>query len=160
MKLIEPTISISIRDGVVEFTIYDGPSGTPFVELEMTDTNFMKALGRLAHVECQGEVRGLDRVGLYLELATLTFPLGESNLLGDDRKSLAAELATAAAPEGWKPDLYFGSQDSFRYHDGKTYGHTWLRRFVTEKPADERKHFGVIFEEPAKPTKRRRGAKA
>lgn len=53
------------------------------------------------------------------------------------REELAEELAKSHCDEGWKPDLYFRSQNSFRTNNNITTAHTRQYRYVEPGPEFE-----------------------
>ena len=115
-------------DGVV-IEIRDNDAATIFCKIELDAKQFVAALGRLSNVEAKSmEVFNLDRVGKKHEHKKLEFEIPESGY--DGRKEIAIKTAKEKCPEGWIPDLYFGSQDSFFMKDGKEYARCIIRRYI------------------------------
>jgi hypothetical protein len=157
VKLIDPRITMLFSDGGLNIEVHDSTSGTPFLEIQLNQEQACRALSRCGWTECSAEVRGLDRVGLYMEMAPFVFEFDDTNIDYKQKKEIAADFAESIAPEGWKPDRYFGSQGSFFQVDGVKYARTTLRRYVKEKdPEFGLRKFGVTFPEPEPVTTKRK----
>lgn len=131
-KKLEGRISILGDDRGVEITIEDHVSSEPIARVTMTPEMFVRcAMGRLACATCEVEVGELSRIGKKMEVSKFTFPVPDMEY--GKRKETAAKLALTHCPEGWFPDLYFSSQDSFfRTLDGKEMARCTMRRWVDE----------------------------
>lgn len=115
------------KDGAT-LELQDESSSTRFVKIELTKEQILSVLSREAYVHCNIITNGLDRVGKKMTLKTLTFPMPPPSC--DDRNKIACDEATRNCPEGWIPDLYFSSRDSFfRNGEGKEYARTTIRRW-------------------------------
>ena len=120
--------------GKTVIEVVDESSRIQFLELEIDNAEFVKALGRLSNVKCVAAYRALDHVGMVREQKPLVFEMSDDHLYGPARKAVAVTQADEACDEGWKADHYFGSQDSFFPKDGKFYGSTTQYRFVEKVP--------------------------
>lgn len=126
-------ITILCDNDGVRIKIIDDDSRCKFVEVELTTQQFTSALGRLSNVECKStKVHGLENVGKTQQFAPFSFVV-TSHLKSGDRKTRAIELAKKNCPDGWFPDLYFGSKDSFFYEDDELWARTIIRRWVDKQ---------------------------
>lgn len=110
----------------IEIKIQDKNSVAQFLTLRLTYENFAEMMTGLSYVPCVGEVRGLANVGKIRETQPLRIEMPDSNR----NKELASELALQQCPEGWTPDFYFGSQNSFFSNEGKYYASCRIVRWV------------------------------
>lgn len=122
----------------IEFT--DAQSGVKFANAELSLEKFADALTGRGMVECTIDVRGLEKVGKVMHVKSIKFPL--LDLAPDtDKKAAACEEAARICPEGWTPDNYFGSQDSFWQDDGILWAkctiRCWLLPDEQPPPLDE-----------------------
>lgn len=104
----------NIDDAVfVDIEIEDRTSNQKFVTIRMNAEQFvLAALRHVGNCEVEScEVFSLERVGKKLELGKLEFVMPECDYR--KRNEIACKLAMKECPEGWTPDLYFGSKDSF-----------------------------------------------
>jgi len=130
MKIDSRVTILGDCDGVT-ITIKDRTSNTDFVEVKLTPEQFCQAaLGRLMITECEGRVRNLDHVGLKHENKSHEFEIPENLSYGEERKEIVRKLSIETCPEGWQPDNYFESQNSFFKKDGKEYARCTIRRWV------------------------------
>ena len=119
------------KDDRICISIVDEDAAVEFVEAELTLEQYALAITGLGRVECDVEVRGLDKVGKRMELDTLIFPLKiADDDYGTGRKAHATKRAKEACPAGWVPDCYFNSQGSFFQRDGETWARCSIRRWV------------------------------
>ena len=118
------------RDGAA-IEIEDDDAAITFVKLEMSTDQFCSAIGRLSSCETLScKVNGLDRVGKNHECKKFEFLIGDKNTAFDKRKEIAYDIAVKSCPEGWEPDKYFGSQDSFFTKGEELWGRVTIRRWV------------------------------
>lgn len=106
---------------VMQIRIQDALSRSTFVEAIVTMEDFAMAVTGMSHQKIEFEVDGLDKVGRLKETMPLEFPL---------RGNTPKHGAIAACPEGWKPVLYFNSQDSKFTRDGEQWARTTAERWV------------------------------
>lgn len=114
----------------ININIRDDESGIRFLEIEIGYPEFTQAITGLSSIECDFEVRGLDRIGKKLEIADIEFFVSSKGLYGSDRKDIARDAAKANTPDGWVADTYFGSQNSFFSKDDEEWARTTIRRWV------------------------------
>jgi hypothetical protein len=89
----------------VTLEVIDELSGTHFLQLELTHEQLGRVLGSMG-VECEGEVRGLDRVGMKREIERFTIPKVKG--MSYDKKTVRKYLEKNAKPhevDGWKVDV-------------------------------------------------------
>ena len=91
-----------------------------FLNVSLTAEQALMAMSRQGRVDCEFEANHLDKVGKVISHDTIIFEMPEKHNF-KDRESIASKLATEKCPEGWEPDLYFGSKDSFFYKNGKEF---------------------------------------
>lgn len=132
MKLIDPKITVLINADGATIEIYDTPSSTMLIEVKLTNDQLASALSRLSHTPCEASVYGLDKIGKKHENTSFEFEIPEG--LGSANSSALNQLCLkalkAADMEDWKPDSYFGSQDSFFKKEGKNYARAIIRRWI------------------------------
>jgi len=119
------TISASYNDSIV-MTITDKDANTTFLRMVFTREQFINAtMNRLCQTEVgSAYVENLDRVGKQQRHYPLVFEIPESM-----NKESACKIAQEKCPEGWIPDLYFQSQNSFFDKFGKHYAQTIIRKW-------------------------------
>jgi len=116
----------------VEIQLRDKISSTDFATIKVSHTDFLRAMGRLANVPGELEVKALDRVGKKMEYKLFEFQLPKEFKKFGDTKSRreAGELAAKICPKGWMPDTFFSSQSSFFLKDGVGWARATIRRWV------------------------------
>jgi len=131
MKLDNLAITIYVDETGARIEVRDNDAAVRFLDIKMTAAQFTAALGRQGHVECVGEVYGLDRVGMRREQQDFTFKVlsTDKGVYGDDRRDLARRAALVGCPVGWEPQLYFG-QDSFFFKGKELWARTKRYRWV------------------------------
>ena len=116
----------------IEISITDEIANINFVTVSMSFENFMKCLTGLSDIKGAGKVSGLDKVGKIHECELFEFPLAVfAGGSSSSRLDIAIETAERLCPNGWQPDLYFGSQNSFFEKDGVSYARCTIRRWRT-----------------------------
>ena len=129
MKLKDGRITMLVGEDGMKIKIHDNDASITFARIKLTPIQLAQALGRLGYTECEIEVHLLDKVGKKMEHKTIEFELPETNTLFRN-KDMAEKVCVEYCPEGWVPDLYFGSQGSFFTKDGKQYARTTIRRWI------------------------------
>ncbi len=129
MKLRDGRITILSDNEGVDIELRDYGSSIDFVKVRLTSEQFTKALSRLSFTECEVEVFHLDLVGKTQIHKNFEFEMPDGVSFKDEKK-VAEEIVKRDCPEGWEPDLYFGSQNSFFTKDDKKYARTIIRRWV------------------------------
>jgi hypothetical protein len=130
MKLKNASISILINRDYTTIELHDEDAAMTFIEIKLTPEHLSDALSRLAHVPCKAEIIGIDKIGKKMEHKTLEFEIPENSGWGEERRNIASKYAKKACPEGWEPDNYFGSQNSFFSKDEKQFARCIIRRYV------------------------------
>ena len=129
MKLKDPKLTMLIDEKGARIEVTDGPSGIEFLRLSLTPEQLASAMGRIICVKCVANVYGLDKVGLQHENKTLEFGLPDSAIY-DTQKGMACIAAAEACPDGWTPDTYYGSQNSFFTKGEEKWARVTIRRWV------------------------------
>lgn len=131
MKKLKGHITLLVERARTSIAIYDDLSGQLICEVELTPEQLSSALSRLSHTPCDVTIYegAFERLGKTMEVTKLEFEIPEGLSRRENVKELT-DLATLAAPEGWQPDAYFGSQDSFFNKDGKKFARCHIRRWV------------------------------
>jgi len=122
----------------INIEVEDKDAGIRFLSLEVSFVEFSQALTGLGGRPCKIEVHGLEHVGMQIERNTLEFVLPNDFPEYTGTKERAGELAKEICPEGWTPNIYFGSQNSFFRKDGIRYARCQITRWV-EKGIDNEK---------------------
>lgn len=112
-------IDILFNNNGLTINIYDVASGLPIAEIELDSTQTLEALSRQSHTYCNMKTYNLDKIGKKLNIAYLYCKL-PTNVFRD--VEMAVQEVVNNCPEGWEPDLFFNSQDSFM-NDSK--GNRW-----------------------------------
>jgi len=117
------TGGFSVQQDCVFFTLRDKNSGMR-MEMRFSKETFTDVLGGLHGPEFEVEIRGMENWGKKLEVDTLIFEVSSRD------KEEANTIALQKCPKGWKPDNYYGSQNSFFYNEDKLFAKTTIRRWV------------------------------
>jgi len=80
-------------------------------------------------VECEIEVRGLEKIGKKHENKRFEFEIPR-DLASSRNESELQKLAQSLLKDGWIAERYFSSQDSFFKKDGVQYARCTIRRWV------------------------------
>lgn len=133
---IKGNISILIGREVTRIEIKDSDAATHFLEIQLNPDQLARILSRESRVECEMDVRGLDRIGKKHENESFVFEIPEEinaisrhhnrDLYNKNLKDHAQTLLS----DGWIADGYFGSQGSFFEKDGKKWARTTIRRWI------------------------------
>jgi len=128
MKL-EGRISVLInRDGTT-IEVEDENANARFLKITLTPEQLSAALSRQMAVECEIEVRGLEKIGKKHENKRFEFEIPSD--LASSRNDLELQkLAQSLLNDGWIAEGYFSSQDSFFKKDGVQYARCTIRRWV------------------------------
>jgi len=127
MKIDAQISIIASYDNCIWIKIHDKASSATFVELELTNEQFVNAaMNRLGNTEVKSaEVHRLERVGKTLEHKPLEFPVINWHDVDEARR-----LVKDFCPKGWIPDMGFESQYSFFEKNGTHHARTTIRRWV------------------------------
>lgn len=138
MKLKDGRITILIDQMVTRIELYDSDSGLTFAEIKLTPEQLSTALSRLSMTPCEITlVDNMDLVGKKLEVKTHSFVLPFNPSMPSWEKYSDEELYDLAVkslgdnPDGWIPDKYFSSQNTFFTNsDGVKMCRVNIRRWV------------------------------
>lgn len=131
MKL-DGQISIRIEREHTTIEVRDDNACTTFLEITLTPEQLSSALSRLSNTDCKIELRNVDRVGKTHENKTFEFPIKYTDSQNDLELSCNEELFLKGMYE-WKPDHYYGSQNSkFRKGEEK-WARVTIRRWTDNK---------------------------
>jgi hypothetical protein len=119
------------RDKNIKIEIEDADANTLLARVKLDAETFCEAtLANLASIKCLIDVGDINKIGKKMMMDELRFNLPDTASYGNMRE-IAEKLAIEKCPEGWEPDLYFGSKDSFSYtKDGKTVAKCIIRKWV------------------------------
>jgi hypothetical protein len=115
--------------------VKDTSSNTTFLRINLDPIQFTQALGRLACVDCDLDVYGVDRIGKKHEHKKYEFQLPDDydtyvkSERYEELSSYCQELLDVEG-EGYICDRYFGSKDSFFVRDNLKWGRITIRRYV------------------------------
>src|SRR6056297_3134882 len=105
-------ISILVSDDRTTIEVKDGDAAITFLKVELTPDQLSQCLSRLVNVKCENAiVCDLDKIGKKHTNKKLEFKMPSESMYKD--VDTATKLAKKNCPDGWEPDLYFGSQESF-----------------------------------------------
>lgn len=100
----------------VRIRIEDGNSGINFIEIALTLEDFANAVTGMGYVECQFEVRGLDKIGKRREVKTEVVKTKSYNVSKEEKLDLLKPFEV----DGW-----IGSLDDLgNYHNRKDDGYS------------------------------------
>ena len=122
-------ITLLFNEDGLNIEVHDDDAVITFLEIQLNQKQTCQALSRLSYTECQEvEVRNLDHVGKIRERQGFIFEMPKSDW--NTRQEIAANKALELCPEGWIPDIYFGSQDSFFAENNVEYARTSMSRWI------------------------------
>lgn len=122
------TFLVSEAGATIEF--YDADACVAFAKATITPDQLCQAMSRLMHTSCKIEVRDLDKIGKTMESKEFVFEMPSDAMYKSEQREIAAKLAKKACPEGWIPDTYFNSQNSFFTNASKHMARCIIRRWV------------------------------
>jgi len=128
MKL-KGQITFLINRESTTIEVHDDDACTTFVSITLTPEQLSAILSRQSMVECELDVRGIEKVGKKHECRNFEFEVTYSK----DDKDLSVACEEALFKEGlyeWVSDNYYHSQNTFFKKDGKQYARTTIRRWV------------------------------
>lgn len=139
-KTLEGGLSITYhRDhkdmSVITLRIEDADANAIIAEIKLSAEEFCKcALGNLHSLKCNVDVFDLDNIGKQHINETMEFPIPkEATAYGERNGQMLKDLADEACPDGWTPDYYFNSQNSFTRRDGQDYARCTIRTWVDKE---------------------------
>lgn len=133
MKQLKGKISLRFdRDRGMTIELEDVNSRIEFLEIAVSKEDVAAVMSNLACVDCEFKLRAEELVGKYHHHKRFEFEMPDGATY-DNRKQLAYDAAKRVCPEGWKPDNYFSSQDSFFTKNGKEFARCIIRCY-TDSP--------------------------
>lgn len=130
MELSNASFSLLVNNDHVTLEVRDNASCVTFLRAKFTPEQFCRMLSRESRVEGNVTVHGLDIIGLKHECKKHEFALPEGLSRYNRDADLIHSEAIKTTPEGWIPDNYYGSQDSFFTRGNKDYARVTIRRWV------------------------------
>lgn len=130
VKINDGRISILIGPDETRIEIDDREASIQFVTIKLTPKQLSMALSRQVYVPCDINVVGLDRIGKKMEHKKFEFKMPPSDY--STKKEIAKKEVLNVCPDGWEPDGYFGSQDSFfkKGEEREEWARTTIRRWI------------------------------
>ena len=118
----------------LDIRIFDDDANITLVTLHLNQEQTCQAMSRLSRTHAEKcEIRGIDKIGKTMEMDHITFPMPKG-VEYKKRAQVAYEIAKDKCPEGWVPDNYFGSQNSFRNaKNGQLIARATIRRWVEKE---------------------------
>lgn len=141
MKINNASITILINRDCAIIELHDHASGITFLNLQLTPAQLTSALSRLSRTPVESmEVKDLDKLNKKMEVQQHEFEIPDYGYQYRQHLDDIKRLAIQTCPEGWQPDEYYGSQNSFFEKDGKRYARVVIRRWVDETLLNEREN--------------------
>lgn len=129
-KLLDGEITILCDNEGAQIEIRDELSGTKIVTAYVNADKFVAALGRLSSCSCDIDVTSVpERIGKKHRVERIVVKFPREKMYSNNQREIAEKIAIESCPEGWKPDLYFNSQDSFPIIDGVQHVKFTIRRW-------------------------------
>lgn len=121
------------RDRGCTIRVKDEKSCINILEVQVKSEDVAALMSSLGHVDCEfscvdPEIYG--RVGKKMIMDTLEFPMPECKYSEEDQ--VVRQEALKLCPDGWVPDLHFGSKYSFFFRNGVEYARCTIRSWVEE----------------------------
>ena len=132
--VMEGSISINrttsnIDEDYIRIEIIDELSRETIVSGKICLKDYAKLITGLSGVKMDYVHGDLSHIGKKHENKTHVFETPDIAYT-EGRKDVAYKIAVETCPDGWEPDEYFGSRDSFFTKDGKNYARCTIRRWV------------------------------
>ena len=127
-------ITSTTGDGFVEITLEDSNASVNFATVQIGFAEFAQALTGRGSIKCQVRTTGLDNIGKRMEHKQIEFPLPGATW--ENRQDIAMKVVADNTPDGWTPDFYFRSQNSFFDRDGQTWARCTIRRWVDNETTE------------------------
>ncbi len=122
------SITFLISEEGARIEIYDRESTICVARIELDVQQLAEMLSRRAMTPCDIRFGNLAVVGKKMKVKKFEFEMPEADW--KDRKEVAYKTACKVCPEGWIPDDYFGSRDSFFDRDGKSFARVHIRQWT------------------------------
>ena len=123
-------ITFLVNSEYTTIEIRDRDANITFVKIRLTPEQLSTGLSQRAYVDCDVEVRELDRVGKKHEWTTFEFEVPKNIKASSENANELAKHADSLLSDGWQADEYFGAQNSFFKQDGKQYARVTIRRYI------------------------------
>jgi len=130
MELKDARINMLVNSTGTTIELIDKDSYITFAVVELTPAQLSSALGRVGHTECKVSVFGLDKIGKTHECKDHEFEIPEMDYATRKDGKTLHDIALKTCPDGWEPDNYYSSQNSFFTKDGKPHARCVIRRWV------------------------------
>lgn len=122
------------EDVTIEIFDWNSDCATPFVKVIMKPEEFSQAVGRCTS-KCVIDVKNLNIVGKKVEFKPFEFKLpDETKNMYSGLEKIATKIANEKCPEGWEPDNFYNSQNSFFTkkvnNNTEQWARTTIRRWV------------------------------
>jgi len=127
MKL-KGKISILINREHTTIEIEDENANARFLTIKLTPEQLSEALSRTMCVNCEIEVRGLEKVGKTHENKSFEFEIPKE-LASSKHSDNLQEISQSLLTDGWISEGYFSSQNSFFIRDDKQMARCTIRRW-------------------------------
>lgn len=130
MKKLKASVTFLVGTELTRLEISDELSGAEIVHVDITPGELIRLLSRQANVKCGMQLFDVNSLkwGKKQEHATHEFEI-PFEPWRQDKEELHL-LCKLTCPDGWEPDYYFSSQNSFFTKDGKNFARTIIRRWV------------------------------
>lgn len=118
---------------ILEIELAEGITTNYIAKIRFSPQQWFNAISGLGCSQCDATISydAVSHIGKRMEMLPLVFEMPKD--AWPKQKEIARKLAKEKCPEGWSPDLYFGSQGSFFNKEGKSWAKTAIRRWVTPK---------------------------
>jgi hypothetical protein len=128
---IRGAITMLINREYTEIQVEDRNASSTFITLRLTPEQLSAALSRQAFIECDVEVRNLDKVGKTMEHKEFEFILPKHlDSISHKDRSPIAEYCQSLLSDGWVADTGFASQGTFFSKDEQKWARTIIRRWI------------------------------
>ena len=127
MKL-KGKISILINREYTTIEIEDDNANARFLTIKLTPEQLSEALSRTMCVDCEIEVKGLEKVGKTHENKSFEFEIPKE-LASSRNENQLQTIVQSLLTDGWISDGYFSSQNSFFVRDGQQMARCTIRRW-------------------------------
>lgn len=129
MKIKDGRITMLFNENGATLELRDSDSSIMFVEVKLSNKQVCQMLSRLCHTDCESmEVFHLDKVGKTMEHKTFEFRIPKVSY--QEQEEIAIKTIKKVCPEGWEPDNYFKSRDSFFIKNGQEYARCIIKRWL------------------------------
>lgn len=129
---INGNITMLFNEDGLTIEITDSNACIQFLNIKLDSQKVCQAFGRLANIPCNIQLNGIEKIGKKMEHKQMYFILEDENY--DTREKSAYQKALKICKEeneGFIPENYFRSQNSFNFeNDKKLYARCTARRWV------------------------------